>query len=118
MTTLDPISRLERLERLKQLEAVIERNRPFRKIRIGTKRTDLAPTTVYIVRAANGRTLYVGVSLGVLNRFGAHKHGAWWQQAKYIELQHFQSRSAALNRETELIASLRPVHNIAKGTIK
>lgn len=77
-----------------------------------------SPTTVYTFRAENGAVLYVGVSLDALARFGAHAGRSWWREVSDIALEHYPDRCSALNRETQLIAALKPIHNIAKGVTR
>lgn len=85
-----------------------------------TIRQENSPTTVYIFRTADGQALYVGVSMVAAARIRSHKDrcGDFWTKTAHICLEHFLDRRSALNRETQLIAELQPVHNIAKGTIK
>lgn len=76
------------------------------------------PTTVYVCRDDSDRVLYVGVSVEAHTRFRAHVKKEWWIDVAVIALERFPDRQSALNREAELIASLNPLHNIAKGAIK
>ena len=70
------------------------------------------PTSVYSYFDKNGRLLYVGVTSRGFER--AHEHSAtksWWWLSAGCSLEHYPTRSAALDRERELIERHNPPFN-------
>ena len=60
-----------------------------------------------------GDLLYVGVSLSALHRLGQHSdHSEWFRSIAKVTIEHFETRSEALNAEREAIGKERPLHNI------
>jgi hypothetical protein len=100
-----------------ECEAVIHANigKSTRTKRSGIKRSDPRPHDVYVHLAADGTVLYVGVSLSTAARTAAHRASDWWQQVASIRVEHLPTRDAALTREAELIASLKPLYNKDPG---
>lgn len=81
---------------------------------------DATPTSVYQYYDAGGRILYVGVTARNVRRAQEHAETkTWWLQTTGCAIEHFASRSAALEREEELIKRYAPpfntVHNIHKS---
>jgi hypothetical protein len=70
--------------------------------------------TVYIVRDAADRPLYVGRTWNVSQRAKAHKSRAkatWWPRMAHVELIITCCRQAAAGLELRLITGLRPAFN-------
>jgi len=84
-----------------------------RERRYGVKRSDRRSHDVYVHLSDDGIVLYVGMSLDALARSGQHRSSGWWQQVATIRVEHLPNRQAALDREAELVASLRPPYNRA-----
>jgi predicted DNA-binding transcriptional regulator AlpA len=62
---------------------------------------------------AEGRLLYVGVSLSALNRLAAHKmHSKWYWKIARVEITNYGTRQASLNAEYEAIVNEKPMFNI------
>ncbi len=62
-----------------------------------------------------GALLYIGVSLNSINRLSQHQNGShWFEKIARVEIEQFDSRPAALEAETNAIASEQPLHNIQK----
>lgn len=80
----------------------------------GITKRDQRPHDVYIHLDAEGAVLYVGISLTIAERTSSHRaNSGWWQKVATIRVEHLPNREAALAREAELIAELRPLHNRA-----
>lgn len=103
----------EQAERFAECEAIIRRYRPEegRSRAAGIKRSDPRPHSVYVHLAADGTVLYVGISLDAIQRTAAHRNGGWWEQVASIRIERLPDRAAALAREAELIAELKPIYN-------
>lgn len=69
---------------------------------------------VYLCFDRRRRLLYVGVTSDGMQRFrqGHGKRAAWWRDVVSIEVEHFDTRDAALARERDLIRSAFPEHNV------
>lgn len=72
----------------------------------------LTPATVYTLLADDGQALYVGCS-GQPARITDHGRKPWWTDVATINLEHFEERRDALDRERDLIERLLPLHNVA-----
>src|SRR5437868_5403762 len=82
---------------------------------------------VYLMRDAADAVLYVGKAKNLRKRLGSYRvanpermprrHLRMLRLVRRIELQHCESETAALSRESELLLSLRPRFNRA-GTWK
>lgn len=71
-----------------------------------------APHTVYWMYDAHGVLLYVGCTSDIDRRLGQHRRGRpWFSEVERIEVEHFDSRRPALDREREQINSRRPKHH-------
>jgi hypothetical protein len=72
------------------------------------------PTTVYIACNAEGDVLYVGVTVDFDARMAFHRpNSKWWPLKAYIEREEYPNRTAALDREIELIRQFDPPFNKA-----
>ena len=72
-----------------------------------------APTTLYRMRDASGRLLYVGISDSFVRRLAQHQRRKdWWSEIASVALTHYPTRSAAEKAERDAIKSERPLHNI------
>lgn len=76
-----------------------------------------APWFVYTLHAAERRVrppLYVGVTGRLYERLINHRrHQAWWPLAGRLSVIRFDNRSDAYEAEHDLIATTRPLFNIA-----
>lgn len=73
------------------------------------------PTQLYRHFDADGRLLYVGISLSAILRFEAHRTGSnWAQKVATITIEHFPTRAEALAAEVRAIRTELPIHNIAQ----
>lgn len=78
----------------------------------GITKKDQRAHDVYVHLAADDSVLYVGISLTLAARSSYHRaNSPWWKQVSTIRVEHLPNREAALAREAELIAELRPMHN-------
>jgi predicted GIY-YIG superfamily endonuclease len=70
-------------------------------------------TTLYRCFDADGRLLYVGISV-TTRRFGQHRNGkGWWRDVQRVELEHFKSRKTAERAERDAIRLERPAYNLS-----
>jgi len=70
-------------------------------------------TTLYQYYDATEVLLYVGITDRGHARASEHAKGKpWWPEVARGEMEHFQSRDRALQREAFLITTLRPRYNI------
>jgi hypothetical protein len=61
----------------------------------------------------DGRLLYVGVSLNVVNRLAQHRSGSrWYNDIKRVDVEPFETREQALNAECKAISEEHPVYNL------
>jgi hypothetical protein len=64
---------------------------------------------------ADGKLLYVGISLSALSRLAQHKdHSAWYKSIVNVTIQEFPSREEALAAERRAILEEQPAHNIRR----
>lgn len=71
---------------------------------------------LYRFHDADGRLLYVGITLNPANRWRDHKRDKdWWHEVDTITIEKFESRGAALLAERQAIISERPAYNIVHG---
>lgn len=69
-------------------------------------------TELYRHFDASGRLLYVGISLSTAHRMGQHRNTSEWShRVRTITIEHFPTREAALDAETEAIRTERPAFN-------
>jgi predicted GIY-YIG superfamily endonuclease len=67
---------------------------------------------VYRCYAEDGRLLYVGITWQALHRQSEHRVASDWSwEVATIQVEHLPTRADALERERELIQTLRPPHN-------
>lgn len=67
--------------------------------------------TVYSFFNGEGEPLYVGCTTRTYVRFGDHGREDWFTEVARIEVEHFEDRQDAAQRERALIRELRPAHN-------
>lgn len=71
------------------------------------------PTQLYRHFDAQGRLLYVGISLSTVARLTQHRNSSdWYSQISRVEIQKFDTRSEAEGAEWEAIQKEKPIHNI------
>ena len=62
---------------------------------------------------AEGKLLYVGVSISALNRLASHQQNShWFWDISKVEVSKFETRQASLDAETAAIKNEKPLHNI------
>ena len=62
---------------------------------------------------AQGRLLYIGISLSAVTRLMGHRAGSqWFRKIARVEIQTFPSRAIALQMEREAIQKEHPRYNI------
>jgi predicted GIY-YIG superfamily endonuclease len=81
------------------------------------------PCCTYVVVAADGTVLYVGMTVDLRQRFAAHygtdparprrmtQRARWWDQAATVEIAWWTSRQVAAIAEGQLIQEHEPVYN-------
>lgn len=67
--------------------------------------------TIYKLFDAKDRLLYVGISMNGPGRLPGHSRKDWWLKAARCEFEHVKGRTAAEDREKELIIALEPLWN-------
>lgn len=71
-------------------------------------------TDLYRFFDANDRLLYVGISFSAVARASQHRSEKdWWPDVARMEVEHLQTRSAALAAESAAIRTEKPLHNVA-----
>lgn len=71
-------------------------------------------TTLYVMRDAGGCVIYVGISGHATRRLDEHRlERHWWRDIASIDLSHFDTWVEAIEAESDLIRTLRPLHNVA-----
>lgn len=75
-------------------------------------------TDLYRYLSADGRLLYVGVSLNAALRAGAHRLRPWWHEVATITVEHYDDRGAALDAERRAILTERPAYNVTHNADK
>jgi predicted GIY-YIG superfamily endonuclease len=74
----------------------------------------LQPTALYRHFDADGKLLYVGISLSVVARLARHVNGSHWaRQITMITIEWHSGRPEALAAEAAAIVAERPAFNIA-----
>lgn len=72
-----------------------------------------AKTSLYRHYGARGELLYVGISMHALMRTLKHIETApWFEQVRTIHIEHFPTRTLALEMERIAIKREKPLHNI------
>ena len=70
-------------------------------------------TTLYRHFNANGKLLYVGISLSALQRLSQHAdHSDWYNKISRVEMEHFSDRPSAMAAEKKAVISEGPLYNI------
>jgi hypothetical protein len=70
------------------------------------------PTQLYRHYDAQGRLLYVGISLSALVRLSGHRGtSAWFDDVARVDIEMHPSRAAALKAEAAAIRDEGPMHN-------
>ena len=78
-------------------------------------------TTTYLYRHfdAEGKLLYVGISLQAINRLAQHRDNAhWFSNIRDVKIEVFESRQDALAAERKAILEENPSHNIQRPSAK
>lgn len=71
-------------------------------------------TALYRHFSADGRLLYVGISLCAIGRLAQHRQTAhWFGEISRVDVEWLPSRRDALKAEAEAIRKESPMHNIA-----
>ena len=79
--------------------------------------TEERETELYRHFDAEGRLLYVGVSLSTTVRLMGHKERSEWaNRIATITIERFPTRSAALQAERAAIKAEKPLHNIVHAS--
>lgn len=74
---------------------------------------DDRPADLYRHFDADGRLLYVGISLSTVARLTQHRASShWFQKIARVEIEKHPSRRAALEAEKQAILSERPICNV------
>ena len=76
----------------------------------------LAPTDLYRHFDADGRLLYVGISLSVVQRLKQHQRSHWSDEIASVTVTKYATRDLALQAEADAIKNEKPLHNVAGGT--
>ncbi|MEQ7847723.1 GIY-YIG nuclease family protein [Nocardioides kribbensis] len=75
-----------------------------------------APTSVYLYFDNFDSLIYVGITARGARRQAEHnKTKSWWPSVHRQEVEHFETRSEALARESQLIAHHRPPYNVQQN---
>lgn len=71
-------------------------------------------TALYRMFDADGRLLYVGITIDIVSRFRDHRSiKPWWPDIQTIQLEHFPDRPAARAAELKAITTEFPCYNVA-----
>lgn len=74
---------------------------------------DQGPTQLYRHFDANGKLLYIGISLSALHRLAGHKeHSHWFRDIARVEIETYPTRAEALKAERAAILAEQPLYNI------
>jgi hypothetical protein len=75
-------------------------------------------TDLYRFFDANGRLLYVGISLHAAQRASDHRRDKdWWSDVARMDVEHQADRQTALKAELLAIRTEHPIHNIIGATV-
>jgi predicted GIY-YIG superfamily endonuclease len=75
----------------------------------------LSETELYRLFDANGRLLYVGISLSAVARLKQHEQTKHWSNSiARVEVERFSSRSEACRAEAKAILAENPAHNVVR----
>jgi len=76
-------------------------------------------TNLYRHFDADGKLLYVGISLSAISRLGQHQdHSHWFGSIARVEIVSFPSRADAIAAEREAIKNEKPLHNIVHRRVE
>lgn len=71
------------------------------------------PQALYRFYDRSGRLLYIGITMDLGGRWGAHNRDKpWWREVASATVEHYPSREAVLAAEKAAIKAERPVHNV------
>lgn len=77
---------------------------------------DGSEATVYRIYDADGRLLYVGMSINAVQRLAAHRYQQeWWPRVARVDIEHFVGRKAAARAEALAIETEAPEFNVNPG---
>lgn len=71
-------------------------------------------TCVYRFYDAEGRLLYVGISLNLEGRLAKHRRREWWPEVVRCDVEWFEDRRGAKAAERAAIAEEDPIHNVTR----
>lgn len=75
-------------------------------------------TTLYRYFDGAGQLLYVGITGDNTKRQSQHRRNSFWfGEIESATFEHFETRSEALEAETEAIRREKPLHNVQKGFV-
>jgi hypothetical protein len=87
---------------------------PQKPIKTQPKRKKARRTALYRHFDAEGRLLYIGISVSVLNRLKEHHRGSHWSDnIRRVEVEYFSCQAEAAGAERDAILAEKPLHNIA-----
>jgi len=69
-------------------------------------------TAVYWLRDKDGNALYVGLTCNPRGRLSKHAMREWWPQVTDIDIEWYEGREGAKDRERWAIVWDKPLHNI------
>lgn len=70
------------------------------------------PCQLYRHFAADGKLLYIGISLSAVNRLSQHsEHAPWFREIARVEIEPHPTREAAMKAEVAAIMAERPLYN-------
>jgi hypothetical protein len=72
-------------------------------------------TALYRHFDKDGRLLYVGISVNVLQRTHEHRASHWWRKITDITIERYDSREAASAAESVAIEVEKPLYNNGKN---
>lgn len=76
-------------------------------------------TQLYRHYDVDGNLLYVGISLSSVHRLSQHRQQShWFEQIRRVDVQHFASRTEALEAEAIAISEESPRYNVAAPRVR
>lgn len=72
-------------------------------------------TDLYRYYSADGRLLYIGISLHAAVRASNHRARPWWSDVATITVEHLDDRTVALAAERSAIIDENPLYNVLRG---
>lgn len=89
-----------------------KKSKGLKKAKVPKKPKD-RPHALYRIYDNGGQLLYVGITMALQQRLGAHRQGrSWWHEVAIIEVEYLPSRQAALEAERDAIVREKPAHNV------